>query len=161
MINAEQEYGSHNAKCIETPEKAAVRPSSLSASFPPSDSSAWIRCFFRQVHFIARIPERETQNLLLFKDSLFPSPLMEGLPQPWGEGALEGAPPVPAALLGEGFIALLFFHLSRMGDKPCHFHVFTDVLLLGCSLIHGDERCWINSKLYHLFIYLFCTIINS
>lgn len=71
------------------------------------------------------------------------------------------APPVPAALLGEGFIALLFFHLSLTDDNPGHLRVFTDVLLLGCSLIHGDERCWINSKLYHLFIYLFSTIINS
>lgn len=100
MINAGQEYASHNAKCIETLEKALVCPSSLLPSLPLTHQHGQgvssVRCTL--------LPEfqRETQSLLLFKDSLYSSPLMEGLPQPWGKGAHEEGPTCPSSFAGGG-----------------------------------------------------------
>lgn len=53
----------------------------------------------------------------------------------------------------------LFFHLSLRNDNAFHFCVSQTCCYqnIGNTLIYGDERCWINSKLYLLF----STIITS
>lgn len=141
MVNIEQKHGSHNVKWIETPEK----PQFFLAP-PTSDLPSWIdTMLFLDVLECQNSRERSSGPpswlIILW-------PLMEGLPQPWGEGTLVEGLLHSGCLVGGGLHSCSALSSASDGWQPMSLPCFTDAWLLGCSLIRGDERCWINSKLY-------------
>lgn len=105
--------------------------------------------------------------LLMFRHPLNPNPLEKGshspreAMMPWREADLLLCPQLMH--LAGSFLASLFFHLSPRNDNAFHF-CFTDICYQEHwlhSLIHGDERCWINSKLYLLFSLLLLVKLPS
>lgn len=105
--------------------------------------------------------------LLMFRHPLNPNRWEKGshslreATMPWREARLLSCPQL--IHLAGSSVASLCFHLSPRNDNAFHF-CFTDICYQEHwlhSLIHRDERCWINSELYLLFSLLLLVKLPS